>query len=382
MILAVISSIVFLGSFLMSYLIQQHGIKLGLADIPNDRSSHSIPTPKGGGIGIFANFILATVAFSSLGWIQQQWTLSLAVGGMFVFGIGLLDDISPLKPKFRLIVHFIAALWIMTFVVQSLNGIYVIDLGVTKLQGMFLCGIFSLLFIGWMVNLYNFMDGTDGQAGTIGVVVSILLTGFAAWKGHESVVLYLVFSCALLGFLVFNLPPAKIFLGDCGSTFVGFVFGALALLGEFRGGIPLLITVTLLSGFIVDATYTLIARLLSGYRPFEPHRNFGFHRLLARGYSPVQITSSHVFLILIWNAPLAYLEFVRPDLSALWLTLAYAPYTLLGMYLRVGKTLNVAAESPKPVLQTTGELWAIPVRKTIPFEKSTRDKPRPPEIHH
>lgn len=382
MILAVISTIVFLGSFLTSFLIQQHGIRIGLKDVPNDRSSHSVPTPKGGGIGIFANFILAAIAFSSLGWIAQQWTLSLVVGGTFVFGIGLLDDISPLKPKFRLIVHLMAALWIMIFITQSLNGNYVIDIGVTKLHGMFLCGLFSLLFIGWVVNLYNFMDGTDGQAGSVGLVVSMLLAGFAAWKGHESAALYLVLSCALLGFLLFNLPPAKIFLGDCGSTFIGFAFGSLALLGEFRGGIPLLATVTLLSGFIVDATYTLVARLSSGYRPFEPHRNFGFHRLLSRGYSPTKITLGHISLILAWNTPLTYLQFELPDLKGLWLVLAYAPFTLLAMHLKVGKTLEIPARARKQTLQPTGEMWVVPLREKFPIEQSLREKPRSPDLHH
>jgi len=340
MVLYVLLLTTFLGSFFLSLFVFHFGPKLGFQDVPNERSSHREPVARGGGFGIFLNFTFGLVVLKLMGVVSFNYLLGLLVGGTLTFLVGLGDDRWSLPARARLVVHFVAALWTMIFITQGLGGNYKIDIGIAELSGVFLCGAFSILFISWMINLYNFIDGIDGQAGAIGFVVAALLGGLAYWQGYSNYELYFIYASAIFGFLIVNWYPAKVFMGDCGSGFLGFIFAVMALLGEFRGGLPLLATVMLLSPIIVDATYTLIVRVLLGHRPYEPHREFLFQRFIQKGWPPPRLVLSGVLAILVWNLPLTVASLLWPQHSALFLVATYAPYTLLAWQKKAGYPIH------------------------------------------
>ncbi len=371
----VISLTALLGALSLSYMVWQHAYRFGLQDIPNERSSHAAPIPRGGGIAIFANFLLTVVVAYNVKLVDRNWLQVFCFGGLLVFLIGLWDDRWSLPARARLVVHFVAALWTMIFVTQGLAGAYKIDIGVATLSGVFLCGAFGILFIAWMINLYNFMDGIDGQAGGIGLLVALVLAGLSYYIHAASWVLFLSLAACIAGFLAFNWHPAKIFMGDCGSGFLGFAFSALALLGELRGGLPLTVTTILLSTFVVDSTYTLIVRVLLGHRPYEPHREFTFQRFIQRGWKPSRFVFLHGAAILFYNAPLAFLTILYPQYAGLFLVAGYAPYILLAVQLKSGFPIYAGKKAKE----------ATPVISIVPPQVFEMRKPisnqRPPEVN-
>lgn len=262
------------GCFLLTWLgarmLRTYASALGMIDIPNFRSSHKEPTPRGGGSAIVIIVLSAMCAWSL--WMNGDIRLCMAVipSGGLVAAVGFWDDRYSLSARFRFAVHLLAAAW----AVWQLGGWNFVDLGFVRLQ---LGGVgFALKVVGlvWAINLYNFMDGIDGLAGSEGVFLggagAVLMWLAGADPGPH---IFLALACA--GFLILNWPPAKIFMGDVGSGFLGLSFGVLSLYGESKTGslIPWLI---LPSVFVVDATFTLFRRALRGVRITDAHRTHAY----------------------------------------------------------------------------------------------------------
>ena len=229
-------------------------------DHPNQRSLHERPTPHGGGLGIVIAMLVIGV---SLKVPPALLALVLALASL-----SLLDDAKPLPSWLRLAVHLAAA------------GVvcWLIDLP-TWLWPM------AMLAVAWMTNLYNFMDGADGLAGSQGAA------GFLAYSvglglGGDPLLAGWCAAAALacVGFLFFNWPPAKIFMGDVGSIPLGFLAGSLGLLGIWRGLWPLWFPLLVFAPFILDASLTLARRAFSGARVWEAHRDHYYQRMVRLGY--------------------------------------------------------------------------------------------------
>ncbi len=184
-------------------------------------------------------------------------------------------------------VHTFAAIW----AVWCLGGFQSFDLGVTVVPLGMVGSVLAVVGIMWLINLYNFMDGIDGLAG--GEAVSVALVGgvLLSFVGATGIALA-VFSlaAAVAGFLVLNWPPAKIFMGDVGSGLLGYAFAVLALASDRTGAVPLVVWILLLGVFIVDATATLIRRVMNGERWYEAHRSHAYQRAVQAGYSHRTVT--------------------------------------------------------------------------------------------
>ncbi len=267
-----------LASFTGTKLYINYARQKAILDIPNERSSHALPTPRGGGVvftGIFLAVILACPFFFP---VETPLWLALSGGGLAVAAVGWLDDAKSIPAWQRLGVHAAAVLWAL----WSLGGMPSLTLGFANLP----LGTFGhvLAFIGgvWMINLYNFMDGIDGLAAGEALLVS--LAGAIFTRGSPVSFALLALAAPVFGFLVWNWSPAKVFMGDAGSGFLGFAFFCFALYTENTNTLPLLAWAVLVSVFATDATLTLIMRAKQRKRLSEAHRDHLYQQFIKAGW--------------------------------------------------------------------------------------------------
>jgi Fuc2NAc and GlcNAc transferase len=249
-------------------------------DVPNQRSSHTTPTPRGGGIVIAFSLIVATGVAVLLGVVPTRLGWVIMVGGGGTAIVGWLDDRQGLTAAARIAVHFTCA----TFAVALLGGLPEVRFGDESVRVGLLGSAAAVVFIVWCLNLYNFMDGIDGLASAEAVCVALVGGAMSMAAPGVGPLSFLVAACAL-GFLLWNWAPARIFMGDAGSGLLGYVFGVLALASERTGGLPLLLWIILLGIFAFDATVTLTRRVLRGERWYEAHRLHAYQRLVSSGWS-------------------------------------------------------------------------------------------------
>jgi UDP-N-acetylmuramyl pentapeptide phosphotransferase/UDP-N-acetylglucosamine-1-phosphate transferase len=232
-------------------------------DQPNERSLHERPVPRTGGLAVLAGIAVSAVAFDSALWLPLVLALGLAA-------LSLADDLRPLPTGVRLAAHLAAAGFIAWFILSPMHPL---ELAVV------------VLAIAWITNLYNFMDGSDGLAGgmaAIGFGAYALAGGLA---GDEALAATsLAVAAAALGFLLFNFHPARIFMGDVGSIPLGFLAGALGIVGWRDDVWPFWFPVLAFGPFIGDATITLARRALRRERVWEAHREHYYQRLVRLGF--------------------------------------------------------------------------------------------------
>lgn len=274
-------------SYFLTYVVRKYTIKKSILDIPNERSSHSIVTPRGGGLAIVATFIFSLVVIAAFGIVSVNVVVSLLGGGLMIATIGWIDDKNGVSPRLRLAVHFLAAVWALYW----LGGFTRVDMGFTMVHLGWAGSIIAALGIVWLINLYNFMDGIDSIAGTEAISVVLGAGVLLFWTGSAGLAwVCMILALAVGGFLVWNWPPARIFMGDVGSGFLGYVFAVLAIVSEKSSSVPLIIWLLLLGVFITDATITLFKRLARGEKLSQPHRNHVYQLAVQAGYSHKQIT--------------------------------------------------------------------------------------------
>ena len=278
-------------------------MRLTLLDIPNERSSHSAPTPRGGGLAIVATSSIGFAVAALLGILDTGLALALLVGGLAVAIVGFLDDRRGLPASVRLAVHAGAAV----LALHLLGGTPLLQVGsnVVELDGVWYP--VSVLGVLWTLNLFNFMDGIDGIAASEAVFVSLaggVLGLFIGISSGIAVAASVLAGCCI-GFLMWNWPPARIFMGDVGSGYLGFVIAVLAIASAVEH--PVMVPVWLVLGalFFVDATVTLMRRLARGERVYEAHRLHAYQWLARRWGSHARVTMCFVFANLIIILPLA-----------------------------------------------------------------------------
>ena len=294
-----------------------------IVDRPNDRSSHRLPTPHGGGVPLVLAFVLGILVASVQGvdWTWHYWLLT-SVALLLVI-IGVWDDLRNLPVRVRFTLYGLCCVLLVTELFPPMA------IGQFAHWILVAGGAFALL---WMLNLYNFMDGIDG----IAALQCILACGSAAllswfYAGDPQYALYcLLLAAAHVGFLVWNWPPARLFMGDAGSVPTGFLLGGLALLGASAGQLPLACWLILLAGFIGDATYTLLWRMATGQPFARPHRLHTYQRLSRHWGGHLPVDMALLALNALWLFPLAWTATVWPKFSFLLVILAYLPL-LAGM---------------------------------------------------
>ena len=282
-----------MGSALTCWLVlrvllkHNHGV-LAL-DLPNQRSLHAHPTPKGGGIVIVGFVILAS---GSLMWfLSEMERISSALGiGALAFGVvGWLDDHRSLRIRTKLLVEFTVGV-IVVLLIGPFGELQFAGLEIPK-RSPFLVTPIAVLWIVWMTNLYNFMDGVDGLVASQAIISSIVIAGWFLLYGDVGIALFcLSLAGAGFGFLIFNWSPARVFLGDVGSLTLGVVFALLALYGVAEYQMPVSAFLLLYGIFLFDATVTLVRRCFTGERWWEAHATHFYQRIVRSGVGHARVS--------------------------------------------------------------------------------------------
>jgi UDP-N-acetylmuramyl pentapeptide phosphotransferase/UDP-N-acetylglucosamine-1-phosphate transferase len=256
-------------------------IRLVVLDYPNERSLHARPIPRGGGMAILGVIVLATILGVIAGAAPDE-LLVLAVAGLVVAVTSFLDDRYSIAPSYRITIHIAAAVGV---VYAGFEIPPVFWPGGQDPWPYAVLAVLTILFVVWMTNLYNFMDGMDGFAGgmTLWGFGAMALAGWFADHAAFAAANVIVAGAAA-GFLLFNFPPARIFMGDVGSASLGFLAAGFSLWGVREGVLPFWAAVLLFSPFSVDATFTLVRRALRGERLWEAHRTHIYQRLVQSGW--------------------------------------------------------------------------------------------------
>ena len=270
-----------IGTFTLSWYFANSSFFPHILDIPNTRSLHGRPIPRTGGVVILVGILIGIVITILETASPPSQTVCFLFAGLGPLAlVSFQDDRVGVAIKWRIIIHLLAAANLLTagLAPDRLNL-----LSFTWCASTWIAIPLTLLFTVWMINLYNFMDGMDGFAGGMAVI------GFStlAWLGRVDagfVATCLIVAAASAGFLIHNFPPAKIFLGDTGSTALGFLAAACSLWGSKVGLFPFWVALLVFSPFIVDATVTLLRRLLRGEKVWEAHRTHYYQRLVLLGW--------------------------------------------------------------------------------------------------
>ena len=322
-----------LVAVVLTGVVRRYAVSRDLLDVPNPRSSHTVPTPRGGGLAIVATVLTGGLVLLVMGVISPCLFAGLFGAGVLVAGIGYLDDHRNVPARWRILVHFLAGALLLAFA-GSLPPVPFLAVELVPGWG---GTLLLLVFVVWLLNLYNFMDGIDGIAAVEAVTVCGC-AAFLLWFVNELELALLValYGAASLGFLVWNRPPAKIFMGDAGSGFLGFSLAGLMVLTWTDGGFAVWPWLILLGVFLVDATMTLIRRILRGEGWYEAHRSHAYQHAAreAGGHLPVTLVVGLANLL--WLFPLAWLAVLNPGWGPAILLVAWAPLALLALRFRAG----------------------------------------------
>jgi Fuc2NAc and GlcNAc transferase len=342
----------FLASLSLSKLARRYALARALIDVPNERSSHSVPTPKGGGIAIAGVVLIGLAVLAVLGQVGARSAIALSGGGALVAVVGWLDDHHGLSAGVRLTVHLAAAAWAVAW----LRGMPDLTTGEAAVHLGPGGALLAVIGVVWATNFYNFMDGIDGLAAAEAVVVGVAGALLLASRATPLALVSLLIAAAAAGFLVWNWPPARLFMGDVGSGFLGFMFGGLALATENARALPALLWLVLLGPFFADATITLLRRMARGDRWHAAHRTHAYQRAVQAGWSHRRVTA--VVAALSGALGLAVATVIgRPELQGP--VIAAAGGALAALYLAVERRrpMPPAREGQDPDGQrSTGEL--------------------------
>jgi Fuc2NAc and GlcNAc transferase len=296
-------------SALITYTVLRLALARGLLDLPNERSSHAQPTPRGGGTAIVVASTAAFIGLYLLGRLDIR-VLAALLGGLLVAGVGLIDDHRPLRAGPRLGVHLIAALWAVAW----LGGLPPLRVG-TRLAELGVIGYaLATLAVAWTTNLFNFMDGIDGIAACEAAFVAVAGATLSV-AGSGAAGAALVFAAACMGFLMWNWPPARIFMGDVGSGYLGYILAVLALATAREDGTAAWIWLILGGVFFADATVTLIRRVLRREPLYQAHRSHAYQWLARRWGTHRSVTAAVLLVNLCWLLPCAVCAMKFPDYS-------------------------------------------------------------------
>ena len=298
----VIPLLAFLTLTILAYLgvdrIRRLAIRRRILDYPNERSSHSVPTPRGGGLAIVVLVIGTALVFGLVNGFDRQGLVYIAAGIMLAW-LGWRDDVRSLPPRVRFSVQGLAVILAM------------LGMGYFKSVTIPLFGELQLGWVGipvtflWilgLINAYNFMDGIDGLAGGVAMAAGLGWMFISVTGGMENPLAFwvaLAIAASSLGFWGHNWPPARIFMGDVASTFLGFSFAVLPLISAKQGGDPLMFGTAILWAFIMDAGLTFLRRLAKRENVFAAHRSHLYQRLVSSGVRPTIVSALFILLTLL-----------------------------------------------------------------------------------
>jgi Fuc2NAc and GlcNAc transferase len=320
-------------AWVLTACMRRYALNSRMLDVPNERSSHATPTPRGGGVAIVASFLPIVLMLEQADFLAPRLVAAILGSGGLVALAGYLDDRAALPARWRFLAHGIASIWSL----WMMNGIPPIPvLGYDLNLGWFGLTL-ATLYLVWVVNLYNFMDGIDGIAGIEAITVSLggalcwwLATNTPNWH------LPVLFSACVAGFMVWNYPPAKIFMGDAGSGFIGMMLGLFSLWTAQQATQVFWCWFVLLGCFIADATTTLLRRVRHGDKFYHAHRSHAY-QYASRVHRSHKFVSLSVGAInLAWLLPIAVLIALQRLDGVIGTLIAYAPLLWLVFHYKAG----------------------------------------------
>ena len=333
--------IALLSASVLTGLLRRYALATRLIDIPNARSSHNSPTPRGGGLSIVIVFLLGLPVLSMMGVLAPEAVWAIFGAGAWVALVGFLDDHGHIPARWRLLAHFIGAAWGLYYLGGLPPLVFSLptsSLGMQTIDPGWFGQIFAILYLVWLLNLYNFMDGIDGLASIEAITVclggALLYLSGSETSGQWTAPVLLAMTVA--GFLFWNFPPARIFMGDAGSGFLGIVLGLFSIQASWINPQFFWSWLILLGVFIVDATWTLFRRFLRGEKIYEAHRSHAY-QYASRYYESHKTVSLAIGAInLCWLTPIALWVGLAKLNALLGLMLAYLPLMALTIYFRAG----------------------------------------------
>jgi Fuc2NAc and GlcNAc transferase len=320
--------------------LRRYALASSLMDIPNARSSHLKPTPRGGGMAIVVSFLLVLPLMAGLDFMAWPLAWALLGAGAGIAFLGFLDDHGHIAARWRLLGHFSAATWALFW----LGGLPPFRLLGFSVDLSWLGHVLAAVYLVWLLNLYNFMDGIDGIASVEAICVCLggaLLYGLVIQNDNAGMLLCLLLMAAVAGFLFWNFPPARIFMGDAGSGFLGITLGILSLQAAWVEPQLLWSWLILLGVFIVDATFTLLRRLFRGDKVYEAHRSHAYQYASRQYGRHLPVTLAVAGLNLGWLLPIALWVGVGGLDGVAGLLIAYAPLVCLAVKFNAGELESV-----------------------------------------
>ena len=326
--------VIFLSSLFGTLWLKRYALAKQIMDIPNARSSHSTPVPRGGGMAFVVVFLFAIMLLRSFGAIEfsLNWLTFIALSSVAL--LGFCDDKLSLSPKVRCIVQLCAAI----IVVFALYPLPDISLHFIAIHSGFFLEILVILFLVWLLNLYNFMDGINGIASieAISVCCGMALTYWLSGHFAETM-LPLLLMAAVFGFLPWNFPKAQIFMGDAGSSFLGFALGVLSLQALAIDNQLFWSCMVLLGVFIVDASITIFRRAIRGEKVYQAHCSHAYQNAARKYNSHTLVTFTVLAINLLWLLPISALISVHYLPGFYGLILAYLPILYTCIKFNAGK---------------------------------------------
>ncbi len=322
-----ICSCIFIFSLIFTRYIIIFAKAKNIVDIPNDRSSHAVTTPRGGGLSISLSLITCLLFIITTHNNIPNYFLLFTFCIVVISIIGIIDDLKGLSIKIRgLIYVLISSVFITVVLNNNSNEIYFAFL--------------LIIFLTWFINMYNFMDGADGissiQAITCALPVGVI---FSIINQNTLALFCYSMAASSVGFLIWNWPQAKIFMGDVGSCVIGFVFGCLMIVTYLFDYFSLYIWFILLSFFIVDSLLTLIMRILTREKWYMAHRSHSYQRILQIGFTHTRLASIFIIYTLLIQWPAVFIVYRMPEIgvyitSAIYIILVYVWYVVQKKYKR------------------------------------------------
>ncbi|MES3006187.1 MAG: glycosyltransferase family 4 protein [Pseudomonadota bacterium] len=322
----------FLISVLLTAIVLRLAVRAQLIALPSARGSHHIPTPVGGGFAIVSVYFLGLSTLWQWQFIPLNEFFALSASLMVAI-VGLLDDRRHVDFRVRLLVQCLAVFWGLVWLAPLPQLKILTSLPEVSL----VVWLFFSLVLLWMTNLYNFMDGIDGFAGSQACFAGLAAAGFLVYSEDYGLALLCLYLFAgATGFLVWNWPPARIFMGDVGSGFIGFSLGLIAVLSLSHGSMSVWSWALLMGCFIVDATLTLARRVLSGERWYEAHCSHTFQIAARKFADHGRVTIGLLLIDVLWLLPLAMLAAKHPEYGVYLTTAGLIPLVLIALWFNAG----------------------------------------------
>jgi Fuc2NAc and GlcNAc transferase len=286
-----LSALLLIVSFILTWVTKRISLKNRILDVPNERSSHSIPTPRGGGLAIVISWYIGITVMFIMGTVDKNLYFAL-MSGIFLAVISVIDDVIDLRPSIRIVTQLVTVILAFYFL-NGIQPVLVFDKDLIPLALLYPVAIVGMV---WFINLYNFLDGIDGYASVEAIAIAL---AFYIFTGQT---ITLILIASIIGFLIWNWPKAKIFLGDVGSTQLGFIIVVLGINFHNENRVSIINWLTLTAPFWFDATLTLYRRWRNKEKLSHAHRKHIYQRLVQSGFShlKVDILLSMVNLVLIF----------------------------------------------------------------------------------